>query len=149
MKPVAVLVVDDSEIDRYLLTRDLTKIGLGDHVFEASDGLEALEFLSNFDENKAQFGARFPPDVILLDINMPRMGGFEFLERLVALRDTRKAYETLVVLMFSSSEHPNEHHFALHQDIVTDFVVKGAITSEELKEKIRMAHASGLKRASS
>ena len=141
MKSVPILIVDDSASDRYLLTRDLARIGLGEHIFEASDGLEALEFLTDFDARRAEFGERFPPAVIFLDINMPRMNGFEFLEKLEELRKLRDDYATMVVLLFSSSAHPHEHQEALRREFVSDFLVKGAATSGELKEVVRRALA--------
>lgn len=136
MKPVSVLIVDDRYEDRYLLTRDLQRIGMGDSVFEAEDGQQALEFLTHFEENTAKLGDRFPPCLVFLDISMPRMGGLEFLEEFQKLRQTREGYSTVVVLMFSSSEHREEQHQALEKDFVCDFVVKGATTPEELREKV-------------
>lgn len=141
MKPIPVLIVDDSSSDRYLLTRDLQQIGLGDDIHEAVDGLEAFEFLAEYDENKAKLGERFPPVVIFLDINMPRMNGFEFLERFADLRSHADKYDTMVVLMVSSSAHLKEKEAALERDFVSDFIVKGSTSSAELSEKVRRALA--------
>ena len=139
MKTIPILIVDDSSTDRYLLTRDLQEAGLGDRVFEAGDGLEAFEFLSDFERNSAKLGDDFPPAIIFLDINMPRMNGFEFLERFDGLRQHSDGYDSTVILMFSSSEHPDEHKLALERSFVSDFVVKGATSTEDLSEKVARA----------
>lgn len=66
-----VLVVDDNAIVRLGLTRILERLEFVDDVAEAADGLEALAV-----------AADFSPDVVLLDVQMPRMGGLEVLPRL-------------------------------------------------------------------
>src|SRR5262249_54195391 len=67
-----VLVVDDSEHNRYTLTRRLAREGYR-RVLTASDGRQALELLG-----------REPVDLVLLDIMMPELNGYEVLERLKA-----------------------------------------------------------------
>lgn len=62
-----VLTVDDSRTIREMLRQTLADAGFT--VFQAADGMEGLEVLD-----------RSEPDVIVTDINMPRMDGFEFIE---------------------------------------------------------------------
>lgn len=66
-----ILVVDDAEADRFLHTYRLGKTHPEAQVRTAVDGQDALEILRE---------PGYRPDLILLDINMPRMNGFEFLE---------------------------------------------------------------------
>jgi CheY-like chemotaxis protein len=66
----AILVVDDNDDNRYTLTRRLQRQGY-DNLTEASSGREALEQI-----------ARRPFDLVLLDVMMPEMNGYEVLERL-------------------------------------------------------------------
>jgi adenylate cyclase len=68
----AILVVDDNDDNRYTLTRRLRRQGYDD-LTEASSGREALEQI-----------ARRPFDLVLLDVMMPEMNGYEVLERLKA-----------------------------------------------------------------
>jgi CheY-like chemotaxis protein len=70
--PARILVVDDNEDNRYTLIRRLGREGYGD-VAVAADGREALDLV-----------ASRPFDLILLDIMMPEMNGYEVLERLKA-----------------------------------------------------------------
>lgn len=130
----SVLIIDDSEIDRYILSRQLKLVGI-EKIFEYEDGSEALAFLSAYETNKAQYPDKFPPIVIFLDINMPLVGGFEFLEEYNKIR-TSLGYEASVIMMYSSSEHPSEKEKALSYDFVIDFLVKGGFSPNELKAKI-------------
>ncbi|HSH87659.1 MAG TPA: response regulator [Methylophilus sp.] len=73
-KEVSLFIVDDDDIDAIALERALRKLRLLNTVFRAHDGREALELLRS--------GAIPAPFIILLDLNMPRMNGLEFLEAL-------------------------------------------------------------------
>lgn len=137
MTQASVLIVDDDELDRYLLTRDLGRSGIDAKIFECSDGQDALQFLETFDQHKQEHGEAFPPRIIFLDINMPRVTGLQFLEEFTKLRAQQPAYSTCVVMVFSSSEHPGERAQALSHEFVADFVVKGRTTSGELRDKVR------------
>lgn len=134
MKPISVLIVDDSEVDRYILKRQLKEIGVTD-VFESDDGLSALDFLENYEENCKIYSKKFPPVVIFLDINMPNIGGFEFLVKFAELRN-RLALKSCVIMMYSSSERPEDKEKASSFDFVKDYLVKGEMDIEDLKDKI-------------
>ncbi len=83
-----VLLVDDSKTMRMIIGRTLRQAGVGfDNVFEAADGLEALDMLDQ--ENV---------DIVLSDINMPNMNGIEFLRE----KATRDAVKDIPVLMIST-----------------------------------------------
>lgn len=124
MKLSSILIVDDSEDDRYLLKRFIKKSGLADTVIEACDGGEALEILST---------ARITPELIFLDINMPRVGGFEFLEQ---YQEVREENSSLVVVMVSSSDLDDDKKRANQYSFVKGFVVKMPESSESLKLQI-------------
>lgn len=130
-----VLIVDDSEIDRYILKRLIKESGLDLIVFEKIDGKEALDFFENYEENRKKFPESYPPILIFLDINMPRVGGIEFLESFSHLRKVIQV-DSCVIIMFSSSEREEDKEKMMAYDFVKDYVVKGTITAEELKEKI-------------
>jgi CheY-like chemotaxis protein len=134
MKQVSVLIVDDSEVDRYILKRQLKEIGIVD-VFESDDGSSALDFLENYEENCKIHSKKFPPVVIFLDINMPNIGGFEFLVRFTELRN-RLALKSCVIMMYSSSERVEDKEKASSFDFVKDYLIKGEMDLEELKAKI-------------
>ncbi len=139
MASASVLIVDDYEPDRYLLRRDLRKAGIEVEVFEASDGHDALEMLSSSEDDASRLDGHFPPNIIFLDINMPRVDGFAFLDAFAELRTEREALQSCVIMMFSSSEHPDDRQRALSREFVRDYIVKGQTSTDELKDKVEAA----------
>jgi len=130
-----ILIVDDDEVDRYVLKRLVKASGLDLTIFEKMDGKEALDFFENYEENKRQHPESYPPILIFLDINMPRINGIEFLEKFSHLRKIIEI-DSCVIIMFSSSEREEDKQKIMAYDFVKDYVVKGTLTAEELKEKI-------------
>ena len=100
----SVLIVDDNIYDidymKILIrrTKSVTK------VFTALDGQEALDFLENYDNQKAEHGDFFPPTVLLLDINMPFMNGWEFMEAFDKYKEDPR-FQEMNILIHSSSIH--------------------------------------------
>lgn len=84
------LVVDDDRADRLIASYAIQKYNPEAVILEAIDGADALAILEDPDVS--------PPDLIILDINMPGMNGIEFLERYEARPEARN-----VVAMVSSS----------------------------------------------
>jgi len=74
MKKV-ILLVEDDELDVISVERSLKKISQEHKLYTAYNGIEALEMLKNADGE-----LNFVPDLILLDLNMPKMNGIEFLK---------------------------------------------------------------------
>ncbi|MFV8327746.1 response regulator [Flavobacterium sp. ZS1P14] len=70
-----VMLIDDNTIDLYISSRLIIKNYFGKKVLEYSDAKEALKYLQDNQENIAEL-----PQVIFVDIYMPLMSGFEFLE---------------------------------------------------------------------
>ena len=131
LKHAQVLIVDDSEIDRYILNRKLTR--LGDDavdIVEQQNGDDALTYLAECLKNNKNI-----PEVIFLDVNMPKMGGFEFLAKFSPLHqdsDLRKS----IVLMYSASNRSEYRKKAFGFPCVKDFLVKGELSVDELEQKI-------------
>ncbi len=93
----SILIVDDNDADTYLSKRTIRRSGLCDRVWTCQDGEDALRFFAEHEGRTDEDG--FPPTVILLDINMPRMGGFEFL---AAWEHPKNARPVVVVMLTSS-----------------------------------------------
>lgn len=91
------LIVEDNETDIMCLKKALEKSGIGKTIVTASNGEEALAFLRG---DSPEQGTRIP-NLILLDLNMPIMNGFEFLE--VVKSDARLKAIPVVVLTSSTS----------------------------------------------
>ncbi|MEL0657315.1 response regulator, partial [Pseudoalteromonas issachenkonii] len=97
------LIVDDNEVDRYILKRLIKQAKLELTIYEKKEGQEALEFLENYESNRIKYTDGFPPIHIFLDINMPKVNGIQFLEEFSKLRK-KIEISSCVVMMFSSSE---------------------------------------------
>ena len=97
MKPLdLVLLIDDDETTNYLNKRVLDKVGVGKQIEIVSNGEDALDYL-----RQACDGAHQCPDLILLDIKMPVMDGFEFLEEYKNLDLAFK--DRIAIIMLTSS----------------------------------------------
>ena len=110
MKVRSAMIVDDSDSDQFLARARLLQFDPEIEIVQAYDGQEALEKLEDPDVN---------PDVILLDINMPRMNGLEFLEQY-----SQRENQTTVVAMLTSSDQPSDKEAALSFGCVKDYFVK-------------------------
>lgn len=126
----SVLIVDDNEADTYLIRQQLMRSGRFGPIASLPDGEDALRLFT--DPNAAKTSADgFPPDVILLDINMPRMDGFEFLEAFEELRIRGEIPS--VVLMVTSSGLERDLERAARYPCVKRYLVKPP-TADEVHE---------------
>lgn len=106
-KRFRILVADDSEDDRFLVARALRKVDDFELIHEVANGEEAVAYL----RGEAQFcdRTRHPfPDLLLLDLKMPRMDGFDVLNW---IKSSSRKPGTVVV--FSSSPLPQDVRKAL------------------------------------
>lgn len=82
---IRVLIVDDNAIDVRLITRMLNRSGRQCAITVAKNGVEALQLYQQWSSSTDSDVVDWPPALVLLDINMPIMGGFEFLQSLQKL----------------------------------------------------------------
>lgn len=75
MNPKKILLVEDDYLDVTNVKRALNKLAVDYTLHVAHNGVDALAILNG----NTQDGTRIHPDIILLDINMPKMNGLEFL----------------------------------------------------------------------
>lgn len=100
-----ILIVDDDDVARESFLRAAGKAKLALTVTEAQDGLEAYEILKErYPKKKVK-----QPVVVLLDLNMPRMSGFEFLQTIRA----DKALRSTIVFMLTTSDLAEDKKAAL------------------------------------
>ena len=129
MRPKAVLLVEDNPDDVELTLRAFQKNRLANEVVVVSDGLEALDYLHGTGKFAGQGGDL--PQVVLLDLKMPRMSGHEVLRRIRADERTRLLP---VVILTSSSEE--QDLLSCYQDGANSFVRK-PVNFEEFIEATR------------
>jgi CheY-like chemotaxis protein len=103
-----ILVVDDSDVDQFLAELLIEDLDPSIEVRKAFDGQEALELLAGDNE----------PDLIILDINMPRMTGLEFLEQY------SQHSKQVPVVVLSSSSLATDTSRALAHECVKDYWTK-------------------------
>jgi CheY-like chemotaxis protein len=93
-KVINILLVDDDEVDVMTVKRAFARANISNPIFVATNGLEALEML-----RKDAIPAK--RRIVLLDINMPKMNGIEFLRE---LRADPALQQASVVMMTTSNE---------------------------------------------
>lgn len=124
------LLVDDDSATNFINEIVIRETGLVRQVVKASTGVQALEFL------KIKINSKHPqPEIILLDINMPAMDGWEFMEAYRVLEEEQKA--KIIVVMLTTSLNPDDEERARNIKEINDFRNK-PLTTEifiELVEK--------------
>ncbi len=114
--------VDDSEFDRKLHDRVLRRSGAFGEMYHFPSGEDALVHLRNTPQM---------PDVIFLDVNMPIMSGFDFLQ--AATEEFGDGFTSRVVIMLTTSLNPEDRKRAEAFKVVRDFLNK-PLTVEEAKD---------------
>jgi CheY-like chemotaxis protein len=109
-----VLVVDDSDPDLLYTRIVIESVRLADQVLPFGTGQEALAYLRRPEGHRA--------DLVLLDINMPEMNGFEFLDAYQQLAERQQA--RAVVVMLTSSPDPTDRARAATYPCVRGYIVK-------------------------
>jgi CheY-like chemotaxis protein len=98
-----ILLVEDDDVDIMNIQRAFQKNQMNNPIHIARDGVEALEMLSG------ARGEKVIPQIILLDINMPKMGGLEFLKNLRA-DDKLKAISVFILTTSAQESDKMEAH---------------------------------------
>ncbi len=112
------MLIDDNAIDQKMYQRIIARSGRVDEVVTCLSAIEALDYLSDPNHPKI--------DVILLDINMPRLDGFQFLEEATARFGND--FAKLVVVMLTTSLDPRDAERARGFPVVRDFLNKPLTT---------------------
>jgi len=121
---VTILLVEDDEVDVRAIRRGLEKQKISNPLIPATDGIEALQLL------RGEGGrTKVPrPYLILLDLNMPRMNGIQFLQEL--RKDPRLTDSIVFVLTTSAAE---EDQVAAYKEHIAGYLVKADAGENFLK----------------
>lgn len=122
-----ILLVDDDKIFNFLNEKTIQSLGLANEISFASNGQQALELLELY-----KTGEMNMPDIIFLDLDMPIMNGYEFLEEFAKIDIPNKAAITIVIL--TSSADPRDLERTKEMGI--KYYYNKPLTREEIKRLI-------------
>lgn len=115
MKIHKIWIVDDDKILTYVLKRMLESVNSFENIEVYHNGKEAYDELI-----KGRNSPELLPDIILLDLNMPVMDGWQFLDVFETMTFNKK----IILYIVSSSIDSNDHLSAKNYKAVSDFLVK-------------------------
>lgn len=121
-------IVDDDRIYRFTIEKYIQMLGINAIIKCFEDGEEALHyFIENLKtENKL-------PDILFLDVNMPIMDGWDFIEEYDKIKD--KVRKDIRIYLVSSSIDERDEMRSKQYDMVTDYIIK-PITEDCLKQLV-------------
>ena len=123
-----ILLVDDDPDDNFFHETVIREMNIADKIDFATNGLEALSYLKK--------NGQLAPELIFLDINMPKMNGWEFLEEYKHLDTAQKA--RVVIMILSTSSNPDDIKKAKEIQEVSGFETKPL--SPEMLHQILKEH---------
>lgn len=115
MKLDCILLVDDDLATNFINQRIIKAAGFNVNVETCASGVAALDYLLE-DSSKPQ------PGIILLDINMPEMDGWEFIDQFEKIPEEKR--KDIVLAMLTTSINPDDESKAREKGIVTNFISK-------------------------
>lgn len=126
----SVCIIDDDSIFVYIAERLMKESNFCEKIIVFENGKQGIEGLLEMDKNKKEM-----PSIIFLDLSMPIMSGWEFLDSFVNTSISNK--KNLKIIVMSSSINPNEIEMIKAYPTVTDYIVK-PITPSDLDKIITL-----------
>jgi CheY-like chemotaxis protein len=123
-----ILVIDDDEPTNFFSQMILEEMDCAEHIRTVQSGQEALEYIAQSEAPGAD-QSQFPsPDLVFLDINMPAMNGWEFLEEYKKMTLTHR----IIMVMLTTSLFPEDRSKAEAMPEISGFENK-PLTAEKIK----------------
>ena len=131
-----ILCVDDDPITLMLCKKVIVKASFSKEIITSQNGEEALQYFNTLKYAATEHPTKNHPQLIFLDLNMPVMGGWEFLDHFNSLEFSE--FKNIKVIVLSSTIDPEDIEKSKTYPMVIDFLSK-PITStmlEYLKNKV-------------
>lgn len=126
MKTLNILLIEDNDGDIFLARQMLKHAAINHTISILNDGETAIDFFNNLEERS---GTKFP-DIILLDINLPKKNGFEVLS---VIRSSDKTRHLPVIILTTSSDI-TDREFAEHYK--ADRYIPKPLCAEDFKKAV-------------
>lgn len=117
----AVMLIDDNEIDNLINQKMIEAANIADHIYTHTGARSAIEFLRNLEQLEKE-SKQVLPDIIFLDIDMPLMDGFQFLDEFDKLSEVTK--NKCKVVMLTSSINPQDVNKSKKYSYVKKYINK-------------------------
>jgi CheY-like chemotaxis protein len=127
---IKILLLEDDDIDAMAVDRAFKKAGLPAKIQRAKDGLQALDLLPSIEQ----------PFVVLLDLNMPRMNGLEFLSALNQIQSS----ETIDIFVLTTSNDQSDVEQCQKFNVAGYFLKDTLLASTEVVQTIANRYAANV-----
>lgn len=130
----AVMLIDDNEIDNLINQKMIEAADLAKYIYTHTGAKSAIEFLRNVESLEDELTNQVLPNVIFLDIDMPLMDGFQFLDEFEKLHKSTK--EHCKIIMLTSSINPQDVSKSKKYTSVKEYINKPL--SQDSLEKLKV-----------
>lgn len=114
------MLIDDNEIDNLINQKMIEAASIAENIYTHTGAKSAIEFLRNMEQ--LDVAEKVLPDVIFLDIDMPLMDGFQFLDEFAKLRESTR--NKCRIVMLTSSINPQDFSRSKKYDSVKLYLNK-------------------------
>ncbi len=134
LNSMIVCIIDDDEIYQFTVTKTIKNHNLAKKILVFKDGELAIQFLIDNIGNNENV-----PDIIFLDINMPIMDGWQFLDEYVQIKP--RIGKKIIIYLVTSSIDPADLERAKKISEISDYIIK-PVTPGKLKDVIEALELS-------